>query len=107
MVDTPPNAPKANIPPLSKVLAAYASESSMKISYPITGWKMAVSFGLFRRAVISQGIEARRVRGQANSAFAEARGWGMVEVWSGALSKAINGQINVDEGGAEGGYSKL
>lgn len=80
----------------------------MKAVYPIQGWKFAVAFGLFRRAVISQGIEARRVRGQASSEFAEARGWGMVEVWSKTLQDVIEGRIDPDKGGEDAaGSAKL
>lgn len=35
--------------------------------YPIQGWPVAVSFSFFRLAVITQGIAARSLRGQASS----------------------------------------
>lgn len=80
----------------------------MVLRYPLQGWKFAVAFGMFRRSVISQGIEARRVRGQANSEFAEARGWGMVEVWSKAGWAIVEDRIDVNKGGEEvGNGSKL
>ncbi|KAI8320320.1 APH-domain-containing protein [Martensiomyces pterosporus] len=38
--------------------------------YPLNGWDFAVVFGLFRNAVIQQGVAARVAKGQASSGFA-------------------------------------
>lgn len=38
--------------------------------YPLEGWEYAKIFGLFRNAVIQQGVAARVAKGQASSSFA-------------------------------------
>ncbi|KAJ2351234.1 hypothetical protein GGF43_004091 [Coemansia sp. RSA 2618] len=43
---------------------------NMGRKYPLDGWEYAKVFGLFRNAVIQQGVQARVVKGQASSAFA-------------------------------------
>ncbi|KAI9026335.1 kinase-like domain-containing protein [Hyaloraphidium curvatum] len=102
VVHPPPGSPDPHIPPLPRVLAAYAAEAGTSIPYPIPGWRFAVAFGMYRRSVISQGIEARRVRGQANSEVAEARGWGMAEVWSTAGWDVVEGRTDVERVEGEG-----
>ncbi|KAI9468334.1 hypothetical protein LPJ55_002802 [Coemansia sp. RSA 990] len=42
----------------------------MKRTYPLEGWQFAKVFGLFRNAVIQQGVAARVAKGQASSSFA-------------------------------------
>ncbi|KAJ2847429.1 hypothetical protein IWW36_003858 [Coemansia brasiliensis] len=42
----------------------------MKRTYPLEGWEFAKVFGLFRNAVIQQGVAARVAKGQASSSFA-------------------------------------
>ncbi|KAJ2448824.1 hypothetical protein EV183_005242 [Coemansia sp. RSA 2336] len=42
----------------------------MKRAYPLEGWQFAKVFGLFRNAVIQQGVAARVAKGQASSGFA-------------------------------------
>ncbi|KAJ1648417.1 hypothetical protein J3B02_000719 [Coemansia erecta] len=42
----------------------------MQREYPLEGWEFAKIFGLFRNAVIQQGVAARVAKGQASSSFA-------------------------------------
>ncbi|KAJ1990706.1 hypothetical protein GGI25_001032 [Coemansia spiralis] len=44
--------------------------SLMGRRYPLDGWEYAKVFGLFRNAVIQQGVAARVAKGQASSSFA-------------------------------------
>ncbi|KAJ2302729.1 hypothetical protein IWW55_003279, partial [Coemansia sp. RSA 2706] len=57
-----------NVPAEGELLRRYCR--NMGREYPMAGWEYAKVFGLFRNAVIQQGVAARVARGQASSAFA-------------------------------------
>ncbi|KAJ2320663.1 hypothetical protein IWW52_001235, partial [Coemansia sp. RSA 2704] len=57
-----------NVPAEGELLRRYCG--NMGREYPMAGWEYAKVFGLFRNAVIQQGVAARVARGQASSAFA-------------------------------------
>ncbi|KAJ1955906.1 hypothetical protein EC988_001627 [Linderina pennispora] len=63
------DAPASEFPPDEQVLLGqYCMEIGRP--YPLAGWDYAVVFGLFRNAVIMQGVAARLAKGQASSSFA-------------------------------------
>ncbi|KAJ1821589.1 hypothetical protein GGH91_001884 [Coemansia sp. RSA 2671] len=53
---------------------------------PLPGWEYAKAFGLFRNAVIQQGIAARVAKGQASSSFAHLVG----KMFPGTMDMAMN-----------------
>ncbi|KXS10278.1 APH-domain-containing protein [Gonapodya prolifera JEL478] len=80
-VNAPPDFDLAGIPSIEAVQREYVEtlarlvpqDSKLKMEWPIEGWDYAVAFGMFRRAVIAQGIHARLFKRQANSTFAAQR----------------------------------
>ncbi|KAJ1962084.1 hypothetical protein GGI12_002855 [Dipsacomyces acuminosporus] len=63
------DAPSSEYPPNEGELLGQYCEL-MGRPYPLEGWDFAVVFGLFRNAVIHQGVSARVAKGQASSGFA-------------------------------------
>ncbi|KAJ2008744.1 hypothetical protein GGI04_001015 [Coemansia thaxteri] len=63
------NAPSAECAPTEEhLLKRYCR--AMGRPYPMHGWEYAKVFGLFRNAVVQQGVAARVAKGQASSSFA-------------------------------------
>ncbi|KAJ1949539.1 hypothetical protein FBU59_001099 [Linderina macrospora] len=63
------DAPASEFPPNEQeLLKQYCREIGRP--FPLVGWDYAVVFGLFRNAVIMQGVAARVAKGQASSGFA-------------------------------------
>ncbi|KAJ1919962.1 hypothetical protein H4219_001623 [Mycoemilia scoparia] len=60
--------PELGYPTSNQVLEWYCKQVGYE--YPLVGWKAAKVFGLFRSAVILQGVAVRKVLGQASSPFA-------------------------------------
>ncbi|KAJ1730817.1 hypothetical protein LPJ61_002826 [Coemansia biformis] len=60
--------PAENAPSEQALLERYCR--AMGRDYPLAGWEFARVFGMFRNAVIQQGVAARVARGQASSAVA-------------------------------------
>ncbi|KAJ1882383.1 hypothetical protein H4R99_002622 [Coemansia sp. RSA 1722] len=63
------NAPVAEGAPNEQALLGRYCQL-MRREYPLDGWEFAKIFGLFRNAVIQQGVAARVAKGQASSSFA-------------------------------------
>ncbi|KAJ2539386.1 hypothetical protein EV175_006352, partial [Coemansia sp. RSA 1933] len=68
--------------------------------YPLDGWEFAKVFGLFRNAVIQQGVAARVAKGQASSSFAHL----VAKVFPQTMSLAMS---IVDKNEAQSRKSKL
>ncbi|KAJ2155880.1 hypothetical protein GGF46_005546 [Coemansia sp. RSA 552] len=63
------NAPAEEMPPSTDtLLRRYCARVGRE--FPLDGWSFATVFGLFRNAVILQGVAARLAKGQASSSFA-------------------------------------
>ncbi|KAJ2758170.1 hypothetical protein IWQ56_006071 [Coemansia nantahalensis] len=87
-----------NAPSEQALLARYCR--AVGRPYPLDGWEFARVFGIFRNAVIQQGVAARVARGQASSPVAHVVGRAFPEFMAFAL--AI-----VDRSQARGRPSKL
>ncbi|KAJ1666224.1 hypothetical protein IW140_003212 [Coemansia sp. RSA 1813] len=72
----------------------------MRRQYPLDGWEFAKVFGLFRNAVIQQGVAARVAKGQASSSFAHL----VAKVFPKTMELAM---AIVDKSEAQSRWSKL
>ncbi|KAJ2822669.1 hypothetical protein FBU31_004521 [Coemansia sp. 'formosensis'] len=88
------NAPRGEGAPTEDMLLARYCRAMGREYPPLDGWDYAKAFGLFRNAVIQQGIAARVAKGQASSSFAHLVG----NMFPGTMDKAMRIADGLDAG---------